>query len=334
MTKKEKTQWAILKILNESAKPMGAARIRASLLAMGMDAQPRTIRFHLLKLDQIGLTAQASRRMGRTITARGREELSHSNIVEKVGVIASRVDNLGYRMTFRPTMKAGSVVLNISLIRPEHLSRALNEMKLVFRQNYAISNRIRIARSGEPIAGTLVPENYVAIGTVCSVTVSGALLHESIPVTARFGGLLEMRDRIPVRFVELIEYQGTTLDPLEVFIQANMTRVRDVVLTGSGLLCAGFREIPSAAIEDVRAIERKMRGIGLGGILEVGTPNQPVLGIPVSAGHAGLIVYGGLNPIAALRESGVPVVIKSLAGLEDYSSLKTIEDYQRKAERP
>lgn len=331
MTRKEKTQWAILKILNDAERPMGAAKIQSALLSSGMDVRPRTIRFHLLHLDREGLTSQASRRIGRTITSRGRHELVHANVSEKVGIVASRVDNLAYRMSFRSTLNTGTVVLNISLIRPEHLNRSLNEMKLVFRQNLAISSRIMVARPGELIAGTVVPAEYVAIGTVCSVTVSGALLHEGIPVRSRFGGLLEVRDRIPTRFVELIEYAGSTLDPLEVFIQANMTRVRDVVLTGSGILCAGFREIPTAALEDVRAIGKRMQRVGLGGIMELGVPHQPVLGVPVSAGHAGLIVYGGLNPIAALRESGIPVVIKSLAGLEQYSSLRTIEDYQRKS---
>lgn len=330
MTKKEKTCLAILKILSETGAPIGAARIQGALLAAGLDIQPRTIRLHLLELDQAGLTTLVSRRTGRLITDKGRQELSHANIVEKVGLIASQVDNLSYRMSYRPSLKTGTVVINISLIQPEHLSRALNEMKLVFRHNLAISSRIKIARPGETIAGTLAPPNHIAIGTVCSVTVSGALLHESIPVKSRFSGLIEVRNRIPIRFVELIEYGGSTLDPLEVFIQANMTRVRDVILTGNGILCAGFREIPTAALEDVKGIANNMRKMGLGGIVELGQPHQPVLGVPVSAGHAGLIVYGGLNPIALLRESGIPVIIKSMAGLEDYSALKTIEEYQRK----
>jgi repressor of nif and glnA expression len=330
MTKKEKTRLAILKILNDTSHPIGAAKIQGALLSSGLEVQPRTIRFHLLALDATGLTTQVSRRTGRLITDKGREELSRANIVNKVGVVASRVDNLSYRMSFRPSLKTGTVVINISLIQPEHLSRALNEMKLAFRHNFAISPRIIIAQPGEPIAGTIAPKNYISIGTVCSVTVSGALLHEGIPVKARFSGLIEIKNRIPIRFVELIEYGGTTLDPLEIFIQANMTRVRDVILTGNGILCAGFREIPTAALDDVKEIARKMRNMGLGGIVELGQPNQAVLGVPVSEGHAGLIVYGGLNPIALLRESGIPVVIKSMAGLENYSALKTIEEYQRK----
>lgn len=330
MQKRERIQLAILKILAEANAPMGATRLRNSLLSAGIEVQTRTVRFHLLHMDKLGLTQSVSRRAGRTITRKGREEMSRANVIEKVGVVSAKVDNLAYQMTFRPGTPAGSVVVNVSMIYPEHVNRALNEMKLVFRNNLAIGSRIVLAQPGEIVAQAVVPQNYAAIATPCSITVSGILLHQGIPVKSRFGGLLEVRNRTPVRFVELIEYQGSTMDPLEVFIQAKMTRVRDAIVTGSGILCAGFREVPSVAVEDVRRVERQMRAVGLGGIVEIGKPNQPLLGIPVSEGHAGMIVYGGLNPIALLHESGIPVKIKSLAGLEEFSSLKTVEEYQRR----
>ncbi len=330
MLKKERTRLAILKILADSVTPMGATRLRNALLAAGLEAQSRTVRFHLLQLDREGLTHSVSRRAGRTITRKGREEVSRANVIEKVGVVSAKVDNLVYQMTYRPEQPSGTVVVNVSMIYPEHVNRALNEMKLVFRNNLAIGSRIILAQPGELVAQSVVPQNYAAIATPCSITISGILLHQGIPVRSRFGGLLEIRNRTPIRFVELIEYQGSTLDPLEVFIQAKMTRVRDVILTGSGILCAGFREVPSIAVEDVRRVERRMRAIGLGGIVEIGKPNQPLLGVPVSEGHAGMIVYGGLNPIALLHESGIPVKIKSLAGVEEFSALRTIEDYQRR----
>jgi repressor of nif and glnA expression len=197
-------------------------------------------------------------------------------------------------------------------------------MRRVLREHLGISNKVLVARAGEPIGGVVVPENFVGIGTVCSVTINGILLHRGIPVTSRFGGLLEIRERRPLRFVELIEYRGSTLDPLEVFIQAGMTRVRDVLQQGSGVICAGFREIPAPAVEDVQALVRQLRPQGIGGIIAVGRPNQPLFGIPVSDGHAGLVVVGGLNPIAAVREAGYAVRIRSLAGLEDFSRLRPV----------
>ncbi len=54
--------------------------------------------------------------------------------------------------------------------------------------------------------------------------------------SSRFGGLLEVRDREPVRFIDVIEYRGTTVDPLELFIGAGVTRVAQCAATGSGII--------------------------------------------------------------------------------------------------
>jgi hypothetical protein len=59
---------------------------------------------------------------------------------------------------------------------------------------------------------------------------------------------------------------------------------------------------------------------GLGGILALGQPNQPLMDIPVAEGRCGMIVLGGMNPIAALHEAGAKLTIQSLAGLEDFGS--------------
>jgi HTH-type transcriptional regulator, global nitrogen regulator NrpRI len=170
-----------------------------------------------------------------------------------------------------------------------------------------------------------VPKGMVMLGTVCSVTVNGIMLSERIPVTSRFGGLIEMRDGRPIRFVELVEYRGTTIDPLEFFINARMTRVRECARSGTGIIGASFREVPSIAVDEVRRIGKDMEHHGLGGILALGKPNQRLLDIPVSEGRSGMIVLGGLNPIAALREAGALVAIQSLAGLDDIKSFQSFQ---------
>jgi repressor of nif and glnA expression len=323
--KVERAQVAILRVLSEARAAVGAARVVESLLAAGLDLRPRTVRFHLLELDRRGLTQLQSRRAGRVITRAGREELAKADVITKVGLVSGRVDSLTYQMSYDPRQNAGAVVVNTTLLHGSNLTRALLEMRLVFRQQLGISSRVIVASAGETIGTTVVPECYVGIGTVCSVTINGVLLHRGVPVVSRFGGLIEMRERKPVRFVELIEYRGSTLDPLEVFIQAGMTSVREVIRKGNGVVCAGFREIPAAAIDEVESIGRELRAAGLGGILAIGRPSCPLLGIPVADDHAGLVVAGGLNPIAALREAGIPIRIRSLAGIEDISRFRRID---------
>jgi repressor of nif and glnA expression len=320
VTRAERTKLAILRGLEDTDGPVGATKLVSRLTAMGVSVQPRTIRLYLLKMDREGLTEFVSRRAGRRITDRGREELAHGNVLDKVGFVAGKVDNLSYQMTFGNRHGRGTIITNVSLVDRRVLKLALQEMEPVFAAGYGMGTKLAVVEAGGRIAGMAVPEGMAGLGTVCSVTVNGIMLNEGIPVTARFGGLVEMRDGKPLRFVELIEYAGTTLDPLEAYIKAGMTRVRDCVRTGSGIVGASFREIPAAAVGEVDRIAREMKGRGLGGILALGAANRPLLDVPVAEGRAGLVIVGGLNPLAAAHEAGIRLSLFSLAGLEDYEA--------------
>ncbi len=323
----------ILKVLSELGSSAGAARIAQHLSAAGAELQPRTIRYYLLQMDRDGLTKPVSRRRGRELTARGREELARGNVAEKVGFIAAKIDALGYRMTFRNKSASGTIITNTATIESNTLERAIEYMYPVFSRKLSMGTRLAVAHEGENLARFQVPRGKVMLGPVCSVTVNGILLAERIPVVSRFGGLLEMREWKPLRFVELIEYSGTTIDPLEFFISARMTHVRDCAATGAGIVGASFREIPAIALDDVQRIRKDMDAQGLGGIVAVGKPNQPLLDVPVSEGRCGMIVLGGLNPIAALHEAGLPVSIQSLAGLENLRSFKPFQEIRDKYPR-
>jgi HTH-type transcriptional regulator, global nitrogen regulator NrpRI len=326
MAKKiEKIRMAILKTLQDLDKAAGASQIQRHLLSQGIELQPRTIRFHLLHLDQDGLTQFISRRQGREITSRGREELARADIAEKVGFVATKIDTLGYRMSFNTETGTGTVIPNITTVRESYLARALSDMRSVFTRKLAMGTRLAIVHEGEQLGGLVVPPGMVAIGTVCSVTVNGILLSQGIPVTSRFGALLEIKDGRPVRFVELINYTGTTLDPLEIFIQAGMTRVRQCARSGRGIIGASFREFPSVAIDDVHRLKKKMEQCGLSSILAIGNPNQPLFDVPVAEGRTGMIVVAGLNPIAALHEVGARMAIQSLSGLEAYERFQSFD---------
>jgi repressor of nif and glnA expression len=310
-------KYTILKVLQEIRGPAGAARIQERLRAAGVNLQPRTVRFYLLQLDREGLTRPVSRRTGRELTDRGHQEVAHANIVEKVRFVASRIDLLVYRMTYDLRRGTGSIVSNLAFIPKHYLVRALEDMRLAFAKRLGMGTKLAIIREGEPFGSTSVPSGRVALATVCSVTANGILLKEGIPVTSRYGGLMEIKDGKPTRFVALIDYNGSTLDPLEVFISAGMTRVRECAQTGDGVVGVSFREIPAAAVSDVKRIKKEIESQGLDGILSIGTPNQPLFHVPVGEGRAGLIVSGGLNPIAVLREVQAEVEFHSLAEVED-----------------
>lgn len=329
-TDKENVRWGILKALSESERPIGAAQISAYLLAMGIDLQPRTVRHYLLECDKDGLTRLISRRLGRELTEQGRNEILRSGGSERMGIVSAKVDTLGYRMSFDVESGVGTVIVNVSYVDPIDLGTALREIQLVVGQGLGFGSKIAVMESGEKLGDVVVPEGMVGIGTICSITLNGIMQKAGIPVVSRFGGLLEIKERRITRFLNMIEYGGSTLDPLEVFIRAEMTRVRSVVLRGSGVICASFREAPSAAIDQIKNVERLMKNRGLGGILAVGRPGQPLFGIPVVEGRCGLVIAGGLNSIASACESGVRITFRSLSGLEPFDSFVTVREALRR----
>ncbi len=325
-TKGDAIKVSILKALQDAEEPIGASRIAEKLYSMGLSVRPRTVRFYLLQLDNEGLTHRVSRRRGRTLTEKGKEELAHANVLDKIGFIAAKVDTLGYRMNFNLRKGEGTIIANVGVINKRDLGRAFLAMGPVFEAKLAMSDRMFLAEGGEKIGSLVIRQNMVCIATVCSVTLNGILLSERIPVVSRFGGLLEIRNGQPARFVELIEYGGTTVDPLEAFIRAGMTRTTECALSGNGIVGASFREVPSAALDAVMRIHKMMTQRGLGGMLAIGKPNRPLMDIPVADGRAGIVVIGGLNAMAAIHEAGIDVELRSLACLADYSLFRPLPE--------
>lgn len=321
---KTQMQRTILKALHQIGRPAGSTQVAGVMRGWGIEWSERGIRLHLQALDEAGFTQLQSRRAGRILTARGRVELEKSDVIERMAFISGQIDEVTYRMGFSLRQGKGSLVVNTTLLAARDEGAALDVMRPVLAAGLGMGTRILLLRAGATYDHrrmSVVPPGRIAIVTVCSVTVNGILLKEGIPVTSRYGGLMEFKNRVPVRFVELLEYGGTTLDPLELFIRAKMTSVRPCEQTGNGRVGASFREFPSVALPDVLRIRDSLRLLGLDGILAVGAPNQPLFGIPVGEGRTGLVVLGGLNPAAALEEAGVSSENRSLSGLLEYRHL-------------
>jgi HTH-type transcriptional regulator, global nitrogen regulator NrpRI len=318
--KTEKKRLSILRCLAQAAGPLSSERITEILSGSGDEVSERTVRFHLLALDKEGFTDYIGKR-GRIITSRGREELASARIFERVGFLSARIDQLTYEMTFDPEKRVGSVVVNVSFIPREVLPGAWDLMRKVYDAGYSMGKLVALFEPGEVIGDMRVPEGFIGMGTVCSITLNGILLRHGIPVSSVFGGLLEIRDHRPTRFVAVIKYDGTSLDPLEIFIKSGMTDYAGAIETGNGRIGASFREVPSLSREKILAVTPALAEIGLDCIMELGLPSQPLREIPVNFGNIGAIIIGGLNPVAILEESGIKIESRALSGLVDFSRL-------------
>lgn len=317
---------AILKVLSKYTEPLGASLISRELQRdHGINLSDRAIRYHLKIMDERGMT-KGFGKSGRTITAKGREEIKNALVSDKVGMVITKIQSNAYLTELDPSVKKGRVVLNISLIDLEDLPKALKAMKPVFESGLGMSEYLVVAKEGEEIGDFTVPKGKAAIGTICSVTISGVLIKAGIPVDSLFAGILEIDEGKAKRFTEIIKYEGTSLDPLEIFLQSKMTSVSEVAETGKGKILASFREIPSVSLEKAVRIIEDLSLIGISGVIEIGEPNQPIANIPVGMDRVGLIVAGGLNPLAAVEESGIHTQSKAMSAMVDISKLKTYSE--------
>lgn len=321
----EKKRLTILRILKESEQPISSQKIVELLNEIGQEISERTVRFHLKDMDTDGLTEYVERR-GRRITEKGLSEVSKARVVDKVGLINSKIDYFSYKMSFDLSKKTGTVVINISFIPLKDMDKSIKILNHAFEHGFSMGSLIGLYFPGELAGKEIVPEGYIGIGTVCSFTLNGVLTGRGIPVNSIFGGLLEIENGKPSRFVEIIKYDGTSIDPLEIFIKSGMTDAAGAADAGKGRIGANFIEAPGAAREEILFIGEEMRLAGLGTFLTLGWPGHSVLQVPINWGRMGGIVIGGLNPIAILEESGINVISKAVSGLVDYESLFPVSE--------
>jgi len=316
-----KTMLAILKVLDKHSDTiLGSREISRQLKVHGVELTERTVRYHLRILDERGYTKVFGKE-GRQITQKGKEELAQALVSEKIGFIISKIETLSYLTDLDLEKNEGNIILNVSYFPEEKLKEALRIMKSVFASPYVMCNKVTLHKGGEKIGDIIVPEGQIGFGTVCSVTINGIFLKAGIPVTSKFGGILQIENAEPSRFTSLISYEGSSLDPLEIFIKSHMTDVLGAVKNHSGKILASFREIPVVSLERARQLSEELKQKGIDGILMIGNPNQPLLEMPVAVDKAGMIIVGGLNPIAALEEAGIQTVSKAMSTLYKFSEL-------------
>ncbi|MDO8886660.1 NrpR regulatory domain-containing protein [Candidatus Oleimmundimicrobium sp.] len=315
----------ILKILSKETNPLGASIISRHLKDFGIDLSERAVRYHLKLMDEKGLTKGIGKE-GRLITEKGIEELNNALVSDKIGLVSTKIDTLSYLTSLDFKNKKGKVVMNVSILDKSDYKKALRVMKDIFKTKLCTSDFVIVAYKNEKLGEIEIPSGKVGFGTICSITLNGVLIKAGIPVDSKFGAIVQMKDFCPYRFTELITYEGSSLDPLEIFIKSRMTSVRETALTGSGKILAGFREVSAIALTGVNKVVEELKKIGIYGVLAVGRPSQPVLEMPVGNNKVGIVVAGGLNPIAALEEVGIETGSRAMSTMVDFSELRSFWD--------
>jgi len=322
----ERKTISILRVLSESSQPLGAKLIARRLKEHGVELGERAVRYHLKLMDERGLTRPLQRRDGREITPLGIEEVNNALVADKVGFVLEKIELLTFRTSFDIERRSGLVPVNVSFFPKKRFAEALQVMKKVFRAGLCVSDLVAVAEEGERLGEALVPEGKVGLATICSLIINGSLLKAGIPIDSRFGGVLQIRNNRPLRFVDLIYYSGSTVDPSEVFIRAKMTDVQGVIREGEGKVLANFRELPARCQPLMVEVTNALKEVGLGGLLMTGNPSEIVCGMSVGLNRVGVILLGGLTPVAAAEETGIEVENQAMSTLLDYQKLVKFQE--------
>jgi len=316
----ERKTLAILEILREAGEPLGARAVSRELALRGVDLSERTVRYHLLHLDERGYT-RLEGRSGRVLTERGLEEIDSALAVDRIGFVNARIDDLACQADFDLSSRTGRLVINMTFFPREQEGKAVAAMRPAFEAGLCLSDLVLRAGPGERVGGLDIPETVVGWGTVCSVTLNSIFLRHGIPVESSFGGLLELSGGRPSRFTEIISYSGSTLDPVEIFIKGKMTSVHAAAGEGAGRICASFRLIPASALDAASSLLEEMKKARLREMVLLGRPGQPLVEAPSGRDRVGMLVAAGLNPPAAAEELGVDTTSRAMATLADYTAL-------------
>jgi len=241
---------AILKILGESSEPLGSITIARRLEQEGIFLSERAVRYHLRITDERGYT-QPGGRDGRMITPEGRREVKEALASQHLDFVHDKLELMAYQTTLDPVKRTGQLPINTSLIDQDKFKKALSAMKDAFKSGLCVSHLVATAEEGDKLGSVVVPPGRVGLATICSVPINGVLLKAGIPTEFSFGGVLEIKNWQPRRFVAIINYTGTSVDPSEQYIRARMTTVAEASKTGNGKILGVFRTIPAPAREHV-----------------------------------------------------------------------------------
>lgn len=313
----------IIRVINAADKPIGARAISDELSSRGYEVGERAIRYNLKIMDELGFTKKEGY-SGRILTPLGKRELSDALVDDRIGFVNARIEEYMYRSSFDPRSDDNRVVVNTSLLDKRDSERAMEAMRQVFDAGFAVSRRVLIQDEGEEMGAVPIPEGFLGVSTVCSITVDGMLLQGGIPVNTTFAGVVEVRDGALSQFTDLLAYAGSSLDPMRVLMSRKTTRVDEAVRRGNGFLLANLREIPVAAIDQARELLDEAKGAGIDGVMRISEAGEPNMGCPVGAGKVGIVYCAGVNAVVAAEELGIEIRTMPISSIQDYRRLKEL----------
>jgi hypothetical protein len=315
MIRTERKYIEILRILKEHREPVGAKRLSELMAERGFVLSDRAVQYYLSYLDTMGFTEKVGN-LGRILTPAGLEETDHALVDNRIGFIIAKLERLAYRSTFDPATGTGDVAYNLSIVPKDYIEKATSVFDEVVHSGCGFYRSYRII-DHDP----RVPSDCVGVITLCSITMDGVFQRQGIPVKMAYGGRLEIENKIPKRFRDLIGYRGTTIDPLELFISSGLTSIGEFARTGTGITLANVREVPCSSRPQVEDAIHLMNNCGF--VFPVTMGNQ-VFNLPDNPYRLSIVAFSGMNHIGNCVEHGLPIRTEIGAGNIPFSKVAEI----------
>lgn len=230
--------------------------------------------------------------------------------VPKIPFILSKSWNLIQQVDFDIEKQKGNIIANVSYLNRDDLDDAMEIMEDAYNNNPKYIN---------PYYKIIPhPENdeKVGIATICSLSIDGILIKNGIMSNPKFSGLLELTE--PPLFIDMISYNGTTLDPHKIFLSKDMTSISNA--DGPNKILASVKEIPYITRDHAVEILNILNNIGFS-IYKIGKPRELVYNSKVDNYNFGVITGGGLNSIGAIKEQGIDLEIKAVEKLVKFEKM-------------
>ena len=228
----------------------------------------------------------------------------------KIPFVLSKSWNLIQQVNFDVEKRKGDIISNVSYIDKDNLDKALTIMEDTYNSNPKYINPYY------KIIDHPSDESKLGIATICSLSIDGLLINNGIMCNPVYSGLLELTE--PPLFIDLISYNGTTVDPHKIFISKNMTSIS--ANFGTKKILASFKEIPYVTRDYAVHLLDILKNTGFS-IYKIGKPREVTYNAKADNYNFGVVAGGGLNTIGAIKEKGVPIEVKSVEKLIPFEEM-------------
>ena len=228
----------------------------------------------------------------------------------KISFVLSKSWNLIQQVNFDVEKRKGDIISNVSYIEKDYLDNALTIMEDTYNSNPKYINPYY------KLIDHPNDDNKVGIATICSLSIDGLLINNGIMCNPIYSGLLELTE--PPLFIDLISYNGTTVDPHKIFISKNMTSISTNF--GTKKILASFKEIPYIARDYAVHLLDILKNTGFS-IYKIGKPREVTYNAKAENYNFGVVAGGGLNTIGAIKEKGVPIEVKAVEKLIPFEDM-------------